>query len=147
MQFSSRTLSHLPACTLHTLMYLLLSPSTPTPPSHTQTRAHTHTHTHTHTQNEELQRSNWRLSDENNKLNAKLMDDDHSSMISRRPGDGGSGEASARESIASDQPFQRNSFRQSYHGERLGSLIMYTLHLLKSITCMYSAHCNSLLKA
>ena len=82
----------------------------PSPPPHT------HTHTHTHTQNEQLQRTNWQLVDENHRLNVRLMEDDKSSFLSRRPGDGGSEEASARSSYASELGFQRNTqLRQTYH--------------------------------
>ena len=92
----------------------------PPPPPHTHTHTHTctHTHTHTHTQNEQLQRTNWQLMDENN---VRLMDDDKSSFLPHRPGDGGSEEASARSSYASELGFQRNTqLRQTYHsGEAL----------------------------
>lgn len=43
------------------------------------------------------------------------MEEDPS--FSRRPGDGGSGEPSARSSYASDLSFQRSHLRQTYHGE------------------------------
>ena len=68
-------------------------------------------------QNEELQRNNWKLTDENQRLSVRLMDDDRSSLVSRRPGDGGSEEHSARSSLAGELPFQRQSaMRQTYHG-------------------------------
>ena len=69
-------------------------------------------------QNEELQRNNWKLTDENQRLSVKLMDDDRSSMVSRRPGDGGSEEHSARSSLAGELSFQRlTTVRQTYHGQ------------------------------
>ena len=67
-------------------------------------------------QNELLQRTNWQLVDENHRLNVRLMEDDNSSFLSRRQGDGGSEEISAHSSYASELGFQRNTqLRQTYH--------------------------------
>ena len=67
-------------------------------------------------QNEQLQRTNWQLVDDNHRLKVRLMEDDKSSFLPRRPGDGGSEEASTCSSYASELGFQRNTqLRQTYH--------------------------------
>ncbi|KAL5468804.1 hypothetical protein EMCRGX_G029925 [Ephydatia muelleri] len=72
---------------------------------------------------EELQKANWLLKDENQKLRVRLLDEGEKT---RKPGDGGSEAASARSSYASEGAFHRGvpgrhsanrlSGRDSSHG-------------------------------
>ena len=55
--------------------------------------------------------------DENQRYSVRLMDDDRSSFVSRKPADGESEENSARSSLAGELSFQRDSaIRKTYHG-------------------------------
>lgn len=55
------------------------------------------------------------------------MDDDRSSLVSRRPGDGGSEDHSARSSLAGELSFQRlSTVRQTYHGQ--GTQTLYSIY-------------------